>query len=492
MRGWAWLMVAADEPVADPVPLLDFPSTATPAVLARHGVAVAQRLLGAPLDGAQLRTVLAALGAAAGPDVRQRLLTAELEEVRAGRRPPPERLPGSPVDPLARGDMESLVASAVLLGTDDESAVVLQVAARHGIRPPVGPLVSRLEQLVQRWVDDPRLPLVPERSIWPDELLAALQAEVRQRFDRAHPEDAVPLLQRFGSSLGQEHPLIDEPFEVELFAARASVLPPERVVDLVHAAVTDVRYAKDAVRAGQVLQEALLRWNAVSGPLACELVVALPPEVAPTAELAKLAVRELRARLVRPSADDLEAVHVLQRHFDLKSRQLDALAHDDRWLTAQLNQLRVAGSDRAALAEQVARLNDVNPGVLAARLDKLLVTAVGASSPTTGAAMLAQLPAKPSRRLARLWAEEVGSRPTRRAISWGVGWAASAAVPEDVRAVLQEALTDMIGRLPEPERGQWVEAIGVGLTGDAARVWKDVHSPPASLKERFKGRRNRG
>lgn len=492
VRTTAWVLVADEGPVLDPQPLLAFLSGAAPDVLAGHGLAVAQRLLSAPLDGPQLRTAIAALGAQASPEVRQRLLAAELEEVRSGRRPPLDRLPAARVDALSRGDMESMVASTVLLGTDVEVVGVLQVAARHGICPPLGPVVPRLEQLVQRWVDDPTLPLDPGRSIWREELLALLQTEVRQRFTRGQPADTVPLLQRFGPHLAQDRPLIDDSFEVEVFAARASVLPQKRVVDQVHAAVSDVRSAKDAVRAGQVLQDALLRWNVVTGPLACWLVVALPPEVVPAPRLAAVAAAELHRRARRPGAQDLDAMHLLRQHYDLKSPSLDALAQDDRWLTARLNELRVAGAYTPALARQVSRLGDVNPAVLSARADRLLVTALNASTPGLGAAMLVELPGTQSRRLAQLWADEVGSRPTRQALSWGVSWAAEDTVPDDVRGLLHEALQGMLGRLPDPERLEWIEAVGAGLPAEAAKLWKDVHSPPASFKDRLRGRLSRG
>lgn len=489
VRTTAWLMVADEEPVPDPVPVLEFLAAAPPEVRAGHAGDVARRLLSAELDAAQLRTVLAVLGEQPDPGVRRRLLAAELDEVRAGRTPQAAPLPPAPMDAQSRGDMESAISSAVLLGRDAEVAGVLQVAARHGVAPPVGPLVPRLELFVQGWVDDAALPVDPERSIWREELLALLQEEVRCRFTRGLPEQATPLLLRFGPYLAQDRPLVDDAFEVEVFAASATRLPPEEIADRVHAAIADVASARDANRAAEVLQAALMRWRVVDGALACWLVRALPAGVVPAADLAALAADGLK-RLARPTSADLDALRRLRQHYDVQSTGLDALAESDLALTARLTQLtRVSGRE---LAAQVAGVAALDPAVLRARRGNVLGVAVGSRTPEIGAALLAKLPKEQSRGLAKAWVAEIDARPTRRALTWGVEWSAHDAVPDDVRRTLQDRLTAVLDGLEEPARTELVEAVATELSPGAAAVWEQLHTPSASRKDRFRSRLHRG
>ena len=242
----AWAITAADEPVPNPSALSRWLTGATSAELARHGSAVAERLLDCGPAAAALRWIddAATSGRLAVDPVRVRveLVTAEIEEARAG-----SRGDGRPLRPVdigadARRDAESLAGSAILLAADDAGIdALLRVARRHAIALPLNSLHERLHAFVARWLAEGNVDHRPAEWALEEPILDMLHQQLMHHISRRGQAAVAPLIRQVWPHLIDHSRDPDEPLNWQLHAAAVAAAAPGERGDAVRDAFTLLR-----------------------------------------------------------------------------------------------------------------------------------------------------------------------------------------------------------------------------------------------------------
>jgi hypothetical protein len=127
------------------------------------------------------------------------------------------------------------------------------------------------------------------------------------------------------------------------------------------------------------------------------------------------------------------------------------------------------------LRPALQRLSQGSLLVLGQRVPDLLQACLECPEPALGSAVLAALPLLAARPMVAGWAARL-RRPGDevRTVVRGVNWLDDPGVPEELRAMIAEAIQDVLAELSIADREEWAASVQRMLTGSAARLWTDL------------------
>lgn len=483
----AWALTRPDGPLSDPDPLSRWLQSAGPELRTEYGPAVATLIL----DSGPSADVLGWIGlmvAAKQLDldpatVRVRLLAAELANVRDGPAPPTDPLPALPLDVSAYRDAQSELSSAILLGSDQQVDLLLQLARRHGIEPELAPpLLQRLDEFAASWVDRPG-------AYHPDSW--ALRSEI---FDFAHDKlhhlvatvgvrNAAGKIGRLCRHFGDRADLTD-PLDCHIQAALiATPTPPGRDQILRLRKLLD-RIGQDAKSATAVaateaagLQQALLGWKAVDGQVAVAVLLDMPSSIDVDPAISARAAEELTLMSAKPTTGLLDLLARLDsRGKAPSSKQLAKLLAADRSVrdfTGRAREDRLL-KDRRYFNETITMIRDADLAVASARVDSVLDACLNSPHPDLGPAVLSEPRSKLSGLLIHRWAETLGTRNPVRDGLWCVNCLTFPDLPDRRQERLAAAMRNYAGGMSNEDFDGWYDEVKRHLPRDKHAAWKSV------------------
>jgi hypothetical protein len=497
----AYAVTVPDEPVADPPALFRWLHAAGPELLAEHGPSVVSRILTSAPSADTLRWIdMAAAQARLEIDrgaVRSLLLRAEVAEVRAGGMPPADDLIPLDIGPDARRDADSEVSSAIILGSDTEVNLLLQVARRHGVEPQLPPLIDRLQAFATGWLDNPTRACDPDRWALGEEILDLVHEELEVRLARLGTAGTLPAMRRLWHYFARRSSDPTDPLDHHWQAAAFGALPvgqrPARLQLLLERAMSSS--APAAAVSG--IQRALADWEALGPAEALGVLVTVPDSLPIETEIFDLAMDEVQRHAARPTARMLDALAVIQRRkYPRMKAPLSTLLTADRQVADFVRAARSVRTreDADAVNWHLAQLQGANPGVIEARLGDLLRACIDSPYPAVGAGLLESLEPPHSRRLIDLWTRELGSAQGVHAAMCGVVWIGHSRLPDRMSSRLRRVIQDFGARLDPAPRERWVEEVGKRLA-DSQRltgIWADLTADEQSKLRRVRRTRAKG
>lgn len=500
----AWAVTVPCASAADLPALLRWLAAAGPQSLAAHGPAVIGAVMAAEPPPGALRWIDGA--AAAGladvdrPAVRRLLLGAEVAEIRAGGAPPTVALPPVDVGADARRDADSEISSAILLGSDAEAEALLRLAWRHAIEPKLAPLQERLSVFVAGWLEKPLAGYDAQHWALHEEILDLAQAELRDRLAERGPDGISEALATVWPYFTARRSDLADPLACHLHAVELRSLRTrqrtQHVRILLDAAIRDTPPAAAAPVLAD-LQRALLWWGVIEPPEALAvLLMPLPPSVMVEPAITDLAVIQLQRRVARPDSRLLGDLRYLRRcGADLSAPPLPGLLATDDEVTEFLEQARGVASPRHVreLRPALKRLSQGDLLVLRQRVPDLLQVCLECPEPALGSALLGALPLLAARPMAAAWAAGL-RRPgdEARTVVRGVSWLDDPDVPEELKALIAEAIQDVLAGLSIADREEWAASVQPMLTPSAARLWLDLVAGGARPRWGLRPRAKRG
>ena len=441
----AWALTRPADPVSDLAALFRWLSAAAAPLQHEHGAAVASLLLGADppasvlrwIDDATTRGIIALDPEA----VRLQLLSAELAQARDGNTPLAEGLTTVPLSAEGRRDAESELSSAILLGSDAQVNLLLQLARRHGIEPELAPpLQRRLEEFVAGWLDRSRA-YHPDGWARSEQILDLAYDALRDRLIGGGVEAVRVPLRRLLPYLIDRRGDPTDPLDRHLRAAALAALPSRARPAQLRALLAEVAWSQ-AGAAG--LQEALLEWDAV-GPAEADLL-----------------------------ASDRHVTAFVEA------------AGTEQFLT-----------DTGLYGDVLARLDQASPAVVELRLEPILRACLECDHPDLGGELLSVLEARklqPSLAwlLIERWRSELGTPDHVRAVTWGVGCLAFPKLPAKRRDQIADALRYFGTTLSPADQTRWYQEIRSLLPEGQQATWAEIASPDARARRNLRMTRDGG
>jgi GTPase-associated protein 1, N-terminal domain type 2/GTPase-associated protein 1, middle domain len=474
----AWAVTVPDSPLDDPAVLFRWLSGADPKLQQEHGSAVARRILAADPSAAALRWIdtAAALGRidVDRPAVRALLLTAEIAEVRAGGAPPTEVLGAVEASADARRDADSKLSSAIVLGSDPQVELLLRLSRRHLAELQRPPLDDRLRVFVIGWIDHPGRDCHPREWALREEILDLAHDELQDRIARGGIAEVTGAIRQLWRYFADRRGDPDDLLYCHFQAAAARGLPGQQRSARLAELMRRAEYARKPAAAIGAMQRALIEWRVLTSADSLTILRVLPDAGPVAPEIAAAAIDEIARAASRPTASALDALGVLQRRSLVPHEQrFTYLLGEDRVV---LDFIQATGTarfwdDKSWYSQWLARLGEVDPTVISARLGALVRACLDLERPGLGARLLPVLPAPLPRMFVDRWSRELSGQQAIRAAVEGVFWHEDSALSGN----LKSRIADLIGacgtRLGPAEHEQWYREVRDGLRTDYVKVW---------------------
>jgi GTPase-associated protein 1, N-terminal domain type 2/GTPase-associated protein 1, middle domain len=499
-----WTLTRPDQPAAKPAALFRWLSSARPELLAEHGPAAAELLLGAAANPEMLRWIDDAVAtkrlAIEHAPVRLQLLAAELGEVRDGKGSVPVRqvLPAAPLDQGAHRDAESELSSAILLASDQQADRLLGLARRHGIAPDLAALQDRLDAFLGAWIARPD-GFHPEDWAGRAEILDRAHDILHDRASANGPRSIKEAIRRLNRHFGDRGDLTDPldcHIQASLIADRGSAGRQDRLHRLLSNIAADAKSAQRgpaAATEAAALQRALIEWNAVDGPVAVMVLTELPDSLGVEPVISARAAEELAAMSEKPTRKLLDLLDRLDRQGKApSSRRLADLREADKHVHAFIEQARDerTRADVGYLESAVKELRQAAPRVIQARLDEVLGACLEARNPHLGGLVLTSLKPPLPRLLVERWGRTLGERDL---VSDGV-WCVTCLDNEDLSDMrydqLATAVRDFGQALPKEKFDVWYAEVARRVEPHQRDLWESVF-PQEAPRSRINLWRNR-
>jgi hypothetical protein len=456
----AWALTVADTSAADHGALFRWLAAADAKLQEEHGPDVVSRLLAAGTDAVALRWIDAAVASGRidgdWPAIRAALLTAEIAETRAGTAPAAEMLPAPHLADNERRDGESQLSSAIALasGSDRQIELLLRLAARHGISPPVPPLREHLHAVAVGWIDHPDRAYRPDQWALAEEVLDLCLDEMHRRLASDGFPAVAKALSRLWPYLSGRSADPDDPLFAYLAVAAIRSRPAAERPALLLERLTEAGRSRRPSAAIAGFQQAVVDWQ-VAGPAEALLVVrALPADVRVSQAVAEVAVEAIERRSARPSALVLDGLAVLARRGLVQAGgPLDVLLTSDRRVLGFADVARTSKfrDDLPGARRWLDALRNADARVVHARIPAVLGACLDAPHPGLGAEVLSVLPGSLPGAFVEAWERELaGPRQVRAAVE-GVFWHANASRAE-VASRVAEAFGQLSARLADEDR----------------------------------------
>ena len=497
----AWALTAPGDALSDPAPLFSWLQAADAKLQQEHGPGVVSRLLAAGTNAVALRWVDAAVTAGridADPRaVRAALLTAEIAETRAGSAPVGQALPALHIAGSEQRDAESQLASAIALsaGSDRHVELLLRLAGRHGISPPVQPLIGHLNAFAVGWIDHPDRDYCPEQWALREEVIDLCHDEMQRRLASGGFPAVAKALSKLWRYLSGRSAGADDPLASYLAVAAIRSGPgterPARLSELLAAA----RRSGRALAAITDIQQAMVGWQLVGPTEALLIVRALPADVPLDPAVAKAAVAQLERQIARPTALVLDALGMLERRglAPQDDKAVAALMASDRDVLGFLDatQAKKFRDDARWGRKWLAALGRAEPAVLQARLAEVLGACLDFPQAGLGAEVLEVLPGPLRSAFVQAWQQELGGPRWVRAAIEGFYWQVNTPTAA-VRARVAEVFGELSARLPDADRDRLLNEVSAALPTELGPDWAALlgyKSPKASRWLRKDGAR---
>jgi GTPase-associated protein 1 len=498
----AWALTRPDEPVTDAPALSRWLAGASRDLLDEHGPAVTAMLLPTAPPAGALRWIDGAAAdkrlAVDRAEVRVRLLTAELAEIRDGRPAVPldEVLPAVALGPDAQRDAESELSSALLLGSDQEADLLLCLARRHQVAPDLTqPLAQRLHAFAAAWIDRPD-GSHPAQWALRAEVLDSAHDQLRGRLMADGATAVAPAVRRLNLHFGDRADLGD-PLDCHIQASLIAEGPrPGRlgrlrgllsqVADLARSAA-DAASAAGARNASAALQRALVQWRAVDAEAAVTILTELPDSLPVLPEISEQAARQLANMSEKPTPELLDLLGRLDQSGKAPSTgRLGRLVKEDRLVRAfsQRALEDKTRTDQSYLEGTVALLRQADTAVIRARLDEVLTACLRARHPQLGALVLTELRSPIPRLLAERWGQTLGARDPVSDGLWCVHCLDYEFLPDAREDQLAGAVRAYARTLPTDEFDAWYGEVAQQAGPVKRELWKSIFSGEARLPRR--------
>jgi len=500
----AWAATVPDSPLTDPAALFRWLRAADQKAQQDHGPAVARRILAADPPAAMLRWIDDA--AAHGRiDIDRRtaralLLTAEIAEVRAGSTPPAERLASVPADASAHRDADSEVSSAIILGSDREVDLLLQLAWRHRTEPQLPPLTGRLSAFVAGWIDSPAADYRPASWALREQVLDLAHSELQIRLIEQGTQAIMGTLRRLWPHFANRGGDPADPLTCQIAAAAIAALPPARRPPRLHAFIERILQSPDAAAAMAGLQQALIEWRVLAAAEANMILMALPASVPVAQQVLDIIWSELDLCADRPTARMLDTLAVLRRRgLAPTAEPFATMIESDRCVLDFIEATRGARfvQDNRYARGCVATLRRAEPAIVGCRLALLLQVCLEFPLPGLGAAVLGVIAAPLPEQFIDLWKRELDLRerePGRpdaiRASAWGTCWAGDNQLPGKLTNRIASTIRGFGASLSPADRERWFAGVRRQLDAEQAELWAEISGYSPTKQPR--GRRGRG
>jgi hypothetical protein len=481
----AWALTRPDGPLADPAALFRWLTGAGPELLTEYGAAVAALILDSGPPAGPLRWIDGAVAAKRldldPASVRVQLLAAELADARDGHAPPTAVLPAAPLDVNAHRDAESELSSAILLGSERQVDLLLQLAKRHGIEPELAPpLRRRLCEFAAGWVEHPEA-YNPDGWALRADILDCAHDELRHRLAAAGVRKASGAIGRLRHYFGDRADLTD-PLDCHIQAALIVNAPQRDRIRRLRQLLAGIGQLAqsptpkpEAVTAAAGLQQALLDWHAVDGDVAVAVLTFLPGSIDVEPTIAQRAADQLTLMSEKPTPGLLDLLASLdERGKAPPSKQLAKLLAADRSVRAfaTRSQEDKVLTDRTYYDATIALLYEADAAVARARLDVVLSACLNSPHPDLGPAVLTEQHSKLPGLLIQRWGETLGSRDLVRDGLWCVNCLTFPDLPNRRQERLATAVRTYALRLAKEDYEGWYQEVRRRLPRDKHAAWK--------------------
>jgi GTPase-associated protein 1, C-terminal domain/GTPase-associated protein 1, N-terminal domain type 2/GTPase-associated protein 1, middle domain len=496
----AWALTVPDYVVTDPAPLFSWLEAADGKLQQEHGPGVVSRLLAAGTNAVALRWIDAAVAAGrvdADPKaVRVALLTAEIAESRAGREPVGQALSALRLADSEQRDAESQMSSAIALsaGSDRLVELLLRLAGRHGISPPVQQLREHLHAFAVGWIDHPERDYRLDQWALREEVLDLCHDELQRRLASGGFPAVAKALSKLWRYLSGRSADTDDPLASYLAVAAIRSGPGGERPAMLSALLTTARRGRRASAAIADIQQAMVGWQLVGPTEALLIVRDLPADVPVDPAVAKPAVGQLGRQIARPTALMLDALAALERRgLAPEGDAVAALLASDRRVLGFLDatQARKFRDDPQWQRKWLTALGKAEPAVVGARLTEVLGACLEFPQPGLGAEVLEVLPGELRGPFVNAWQQELGGQRWVRAAVEGYYWHANTRTGA-VRSRVAEVFSELNARLPDADRDRLLNEVSGALPAEAGADWAALlgyKAPKASRWMRKDGAR---
>ncbi|MBV9451905.1 MAG: hypothetical protein JO345_39070 [Streptosporangiaceae bacterium] len=492
----AWALTRPHDPRPEPEALVRWLKGADPGLLGEHGPAVTAMILDGIPSADALRWIDGAVGRKRldfdPAIVRVQLLAAELAGIRDERAVPPvDVLPQVQLDVSAHRDAESEVSSAILLGSDRQTDVLLRLARRHGIDLDLAPpLQRRLRDFVGSWLDRPGA-YRPDSWALRVPLLDFAHDELHDRLDAqgvAGVVDAIRKLNRYFAGRADLSDLLDYHIQASLIAGRdledrqSRLERLRRLLDHIGQLARSPTPTVTAAAAAANLQGALIGWQAVDGEVAVTILTGLPDSLEVEPVISQQAVEQLTQMSAKPSRELLELLASLDKRGKApNSGPLGRLLEDDRYVRTFLHR---AFEDKLLTDGKYFRgaitiLRQADTAVVQARLDEVLEACLKTRHPELGPEVLASPKSPLPRLLVDRWGSTLGTRDLVGDALWCVRCLDYEYLPAKRHEQLTAALRAYARQLTTQELQRWHAEVARELWPDKRAVWEAIFAEEA-------------
>lgn len=491
----AWALTRPAEPVTDVAALCRWLTRASHGLLDEHGPEVAAMILEAAPSADMLRWIddaAAAKRLAVDPaQVRARLLSAELAEIRDGRLTVPLHvvLPPAALDAEAQRDAESELSSALVLGSYKEDDLLLCLARRHGIAPDLTqpPVQRQLHAFAATWIERPA-GSHPAQWVLRGEILDSAHDQLRGRLMTDGVAAAAPAVRRLNHHFAERADLGD-PLDCHIQASLIAEAPRGGRTGRLRGLLSHVAElarspagATDAAAASAALQRALVQWRAVDAEVAVAILTELPDSLPVLPEISEQGVGQLAHMSEKPTLELLDLLGRLDQSGKAPADgRLGSLVKHDRLVRAFCHRAleEQTFSDLAYFEGTAALLRQADPAVIRVRLDEVLSACLRARHPHLGALVLTELKSPLPRLLVERWAQTLGTRDLVGDGLWCVHCLDYDPLPDKWQDKLSDGVRAYARTLPKYEFDAWYGEVAHRAGPMKRDLWESVFSPDA-------------
>jgi GTPase-associated protein 1, N-terminal domain type 2/GTPase-associated protein 1, middle domain len=492
----AWAVTTPGDPLDDPSALFSWLSGADAKLQQEHGPSVVRRILAAGPSADMLRWIdEAASSGRIETDrlaLRTALLTAEIAEIRAGGRPRGNPLTPVEIDPSTLRDADSELSSAIVLAPHQRVDLLLLLAARHGIKPQLPPLLDRLRAFAIDWIDHPARDYQPEGWALREEVIDLAHAELEARLAQYGAAGVMDTIRRLWRHLIDRSADLSDVLDLHVQVAGIRTLSAEQRRARLSALLAQAGNGPGAEQVLAGLQQVLIEWRALGPDEALLLLPALPDTVPPAQDVVDAVAGEISRLAAHPTRGTLDALRALHRRgLAPGGRPFADLLQADAEVQGFVDATRSArfGDDRPWAQKCVKYLARTSPAVLRARRRLLLAACLEYPAPWLGVLVLRGLPAPLPRVLIDVWGPELSGPQALRAAVWGAHWAGDPALDE-LRPGLVAIFRDFSSRLSPDARERWLLDVQHELGPEQAGTWAEItgQESPKRRGLRFRGK----
>ena len=474
----AWALTAPAESTPYLAAAFRWLQSADDDLVGEFGAAVAELLLNSPDDAEVLRWLEHAAAQERIDVDRQRLRTrlalAEINELRAGRRPRREPLVDVYLTAESRRDLTSALSSAVLLADDDQVDGLLVLAKRHNVVLQVSQLLERLRKFVADWASAPRSRYVPGDWALQPEMLDLARDELRGRILQSGADANAGLIAAWLPLLLGDNPDPQDAVDCHLVAALGS--DPQRRRRLMRVLVSRAVRCDDSRGALLNVTDALWPSRRINADDAIWLLTAVPRNLAVPQFVTSVATTELANRaklgLDKKVLDGMKAARHRGAGF---GAELDDLVVADGQLEDLIRRFRTDSIARElADRRRLPGLASVPDRILKIRREELTDAILDCNFVAVVRLALDILPEWVTNAVLAQWKQKLRPGVSLGWVEWGFYLASASDSHPKRRATIISHLREFARSLPNDERAAWLTEVQDQLLPEYVAQWQEA------------------